>query len=199
MKRLGLASVVLFTAACRAEPAPERSELEQAAHELQQLHNDDEQLTEHFFRHSTALDERMAWFHEALGSCDRHELYRSYGPNRARFLYHCERGQLEALIGLDDHGRVNKLLTGARGVNPPARVREAAERWLESPAATAGKASGCRIDRVDLGSVSGALFVMVCPTGEKTLVIDLDRNGEIRRSFIEDVALDEWRVPESVG
>ena len=88
------------------------------------------------------------------------------GPRRAQFLYHCERGQLEALIGLGEDGRVNTLLTGARGVNPPAEVRAAAERWLASPAAEP-EAEHCRIDRVDLGRLHGALFELVCPAARR--------------------------------
>lgn len=140
----------------------------------------------------------MAWFREAVGTCDRFELYRDHGPKRARFLYQCERGQLEAFIGLDHHGRVKKLLTGARGVAPPSEVRDAAQRWLDSPAAEVD-AKDCRIDRVHLGAVSGALFVLACPSGEQTLKVELDRHGDVRHVSVVGPALDEWRVPSEVG
>jgi hypothetical protein len=202
MVRLGLMlAVVSLLAACESDPPPlERSELEQAAYALQQLQNGSDMFVVHFSDKwlGSPLIERMAWFREAIGTCDRFEPYRSHGPKRARFLYHCERGQLEAFIRLDDHGRVATLLTGARGVAPPAQVRAAAQRWLDSPAGEAA-AKGCRIDRVDLGSLSGALFVLVCPTGEKTLKLELDRHGEVRHASVSDEPLDEWRVPSSVG
>lgn len=200
MKRSGLALVLLMTA-CASDPPVEREpldDLDQAAHDLLEIHNGEELFAVRFPKHGTGLAERMAWFREALGTCDRYELYRSHGPSRARFLYHCERGQLEALIRLGDDGRVDRLLTGARGVAPPAAVRAAGERWLDSPAAQA-EAKDCRIDRVDLGAVSGALFVLVCPSGEKTLKVELDRHGQPRHVSVIGEALDEWRVPSEVG
>lgn len=199
MKWLGRASILLLLASCQSEPPPvERSELEQAAEALLQLHNGDEGSAARFAKHPASMVHRMAWFREQIGACDRYELYRSFGPERARFVYHCDRGQLEALIGLADDGRVKQLLTGARGVNPPTEVRAAAERWLDSPDAAA-EADGCRIDRVHLGSVSGALFVLVCPDGEKTLKTELDHGGMPRHIEVFDRALDEWRVPVHAG
>lgn len=200
MVRFGvMLALVPLLVACKGDPqTSQRSELEQAAYELQLLQNGNDMFAARFANHPTPLVERMAWFRAAIGTCDGFELYRSHGPKQARFLYHCERGQLEARIGLGEDGRVKRLLTGARGVAPPERVRTAAERWLESPAAEA-EAKGCRIDRVHLGSQSGALFVLVCPTGEKTLLMDLDHSDVPRRVWVVDDALDEWRVPAEVG
>lgn len=216
MKRFAFASIVtLFAPACEGDsrvahsgPKIERDGLELAARQLLGLHNGHDELAEKFStpgraksskKRATALVERMEWFRAAVGFCSDYQLYRSFGPKRARFVFHCERGQLEALIGVDDDGRVNELRTGARGVAPPERVWVAAERWLESPDAEV-KAEGCRLNRVHLGSVSGALFVLSCPEGEKTLIIDkLDRDGEPRRVVVIDHAMDEWRMPADVG
>jgi hypothetical protein len=208
MKRLGLVSLVLLLAtACGdepsvdddLEPAVERDPLDQAARELQLLHNGHDMLAMKFPKRSPQkLVERMEWFRGAVGTCDRYERFETFGPKLVRFLYHCERGQLEALIGVDDNGRVNELRTGARGIDPPMRVRQAANRWLESADADAA-VKDCHIDRVHLGSVSGALFVLSCPAGEKTLIFEIDREGEPRRMEIIDHAKDAWRVPANVG
>ena len=193
LKSLGaiaIAALLVVVTSPRHEPDP----LDEAARTLMELHNEgDESLTERFDTGLPML-ELTTWLHEQIGNCRDYELYRAIKPNRARFLYECERGQLEAEMRVDAKGRVTKLRIGARGLEPPAEVRTAAKRWLASPEGRA-EAADCHIDRVDLGNSRGALFVLGCPTEEKTLLIDLDLEGDIRRLKVIDHATDEWRIP----
>jgi hypothetical protein len=134
-----------------------------------------------------------------------------------RFVFECERGQLELYVGIDAAtGEVERTLIGARGVEPPAEVRETAEQLValaNGESATMPALAGdldqaavhkqfdevsalgrCTIDRVHLGSLGGARFVLECANGSTTMTLGLNRQGALRRFFYTKGAADTWRA-----
>ena len=54
----------------------------------------------------------------------------------------------------------------------------------------------CRIERVHLGTARGGRFVLECANGSRTMLVDLDRQGALRRFGSTKGASDTWRDQE---
>ena len=165
---------------------------------------------------------RFAWFREQVGACTSAAPIRVVDPTKTRYVFDCERGQIELFVAVRDgaipegKGVLEQTLSGVRGVDPPAAVtnmgeallltieRPSGERALPELDGRAGErlaeavayleAHGpCHIDRVHLASDTGALFILACEDGESTMIVELDEQGELERLQINPKPLDTWR------
>ncbi len=135
----------------------------------------------------------------------------------ARFVFNCRAGQLEIEFQIDkDTGAVGSLRAGARGINPPAPVRDMAEQLLAvsngEPVAMPEFAVGfdgeefdaemdqlstkgpCKVIRVHLGTARGGRFILDCANGPMTMLVDLNAEGSLRRFAANNGAADTWRT-----
>ncbi len=149
----------------------------------------------------------FAWFVDQVGACDpATPMFRRSALN-ARYLFPCERGEIEAELDLDAAtGKIRKLHIGARGKAPPARVRQAADdalalmtRWDRDVfsrrfsskfeidefapflAEFRDRWGACRIAAVDLGSRAGALYDLDCAGGRRLMIVGVREDGRISR------------------
>lgn len=192
---------------------------EQAAANYLAVHNDRDPEAARALWGPKALqhDPILEWFREQVGSCSDFSPMHVTDDLHTRFVFDCERGQLEVDLRVDETtGEVERGLYGARGIEPPAHVRETAEQLVAlangdpatepTLAATLDQddmreqlelisAQGrCRIDRVHLGTARGARFVLECTNGSLTMLVDLDRAGALRRFGSTKGAADKWRA-----
>lgn len=187
--------------------------LESAAHDLLALYRrwDDARHDARFAAgDADRLARRLAWFKDQLGECAPGEPLFRRSDLLGRYLYTCERGQLEAEFTLDaTSSKVRKLYTGARDLQPPAPVLTAAGRALDLLAAWDGDAfphlfgpafaagpferfladvrarwGACRIAGVDLASERGALLDLACERGDRLMILDLADDGRIARFLL---------------
>lgn len=182
------------------------------------LHNDwdDETARALWGPKVITMEELTTWFHDQVGPCNGFSPMEVENDLEARFVFECERGQLEIRFGVDGStGEVEHLLAGARGINPPVHVRQAAEHLvalangdptfepgidskldtidIQEVLAKIAARGPCKIDRVHLGSARGARFVLECDKGPMTLLVDLDAHGSLRRFSAVKGAADKWR------
>ncbi len=164
-----------------------------------------------FTRPASKRDERLfTWFKDQLGECrTAAPMFRRTELN-ARYVYACERGELEVELHLDAAtSKIGRLFIGARAKEPPADVRAAADdalallaawdrntfdrRFTDSFEPDAFKRflvdfrerwGTCRLADVDLGSERGALFNLACERGERLMSLSLSDDGRIRRFLL---------------
>lgn len=156
------------------------------------------------------LEKKLAWMHEQVGRCDAGTPMTSGNASQGRFSYVCERGVVEAGFSMSDPDASNiaNMRAGVRDVDPPPEVSDAAadvvdlieawdddafeERFSDSFRDKLGASmpdfteelrdelGSCSVGPVDLASHSGALFVLDCDTGRRTMVVALDEQHRIR-------------------
>lgn len=157
------------------------------------------------------LEESLDWLRARLGDCGEPAPMR-VGSGQSRFLYPCERGELEVGFVEDDGSdRLRSLLLGARDVEPPAAVRRAAENalrlvdaWdperfgdsfadafdaeeMEAFFAETRETRGpCTLEGVDLANPRGALWFIACAKGPALMKTDLGDDDRIRVFFIQE-------------
>lgn len=151
------------------------------------------------------LEERIEWFRNHLGDCGTGKPLTITDAESARFVYECEKGQLEAGFSLDPQTlRVAGVAIGARNLEPEKVVHEAAlnfvsllqewnlglfeltfskkyqpeqvRRFLEDVRSNRGI---CRLGESDLVSARGGLFALNCEQATRLLRIELDDNDQI--------------------
>ena len=157
-----------------------------------------------------AIEEKLAWMHERVGRCNSGTPMTSGSASSGRFSYVCERGVLEAgfLVSDPDADSITNMRAGIRDLEPPAQVSAAAkdvtdlidtwdddafeDRFAQSfrdklgatmPSFTEGlreELGSCSVGPVDLASPDGALFVLDCELGRRTMVVSLDDENRIR-------------------
>jgi hypothetical protein len=228
MRAYFLPCVLLVAVACTAhdntsDEAPELS-AERGAAAYLAFHNERDQEAGRVVwgPEVDKFEPMMAWFRDQVGSCSGFSPMDVTDELRTRFVFECERGQLELYVGVDAaKGEIERLLIGARGVEPPAEVREAAEQLVAlangDPATDFPLADSldqaemhkqldvisalgrCAIDRVHLGSLRGARFVLECANGSTTVLVDLDRLGALRRFGFSEGAADTWRTESTLA
>lgn len=159
----------------------------------------------------------LAWFRDQVGTCTKFSVMRRHDDLRARFAYECERGAMEVELEISDNTqRVKHTWFGARGVEPPADVRQMAEhvvalaegapgtepmltsrlpaKEFQAQLAALSRQGSCNIDRVHLGMLRGARFVLECTHGPMNLLVQLDDDGALERLGVNEGAADEWRM-----
>lgn len=211
-----LAMLPLLLAGCTTDTPPPSAE--RAAAGYLAVHNDHERDVAHALwgEQADEIEPLIEWSRAQLGSCHGFEPMRINSQLDARYVFACERGQLEVQLRVDpETGVVRRTLFGARGVEPPPEVRRAAEQLVArangEPAALPALAKRlkssdvdaqlaviaghgqCEIDRVHLGNGRGARFILECTRGSATLTLDLTEHGTLRRFFVHDGAKDSWR------
>lgn len=157
-----------------------------------------------------ALEGKLAWMNERVGRCDSATPMTSGSASSGRFSYVCERGVVEAgfMVADPEDDSVTKMRAGVRDLEPPPEVSAAAEgvtdlieSWDDEafeerfadgfrdelganmPNFTKGlreELGACSVGPVDLASQHGALFVLDCELGRRTMVVSLDEQGLIR-------------------
>jgi hypothetical protein len=208
----------LVAVACTNHAPPPEPSAERAAASYLAFHNDGDREAGRavWGPEVDKFDPMMEWFRDQVGSCSGFSPMDVTDSLHARFVFECARGQLELYVGVEaTTGEVEKLLIGARGVEPPAEVRATAEQLValanSEPATQPSLAEHldqaevqaqfdvisalgrCTIDRVHLGSLRGARFVLECANGSTTMLVDLDRRGALRRFSFTKGAADTWR------
>lgn len=214
--------VLALALACSGSSAEGPSgEVLRVASDYLRVHNDDDAMVAQSLwgARTEEARERVAWFREQVGECHGMDTMRVVNEHQARFVYRCERGELE--IGFrvgPDSGRVTGMWSGARGVEPAPQARRTLDhvvalasgepvtggdlvlrgmgsQQLEAQLDALAGMGRCEIDRVHLGSNTGGLFVLACEQGSPTVVIDVDAVGAIERLKVFDHPLDAWRDP----
>lgn len=157
-----------------------------------------------------ALEEKLAWMHDRVGRCGSATPMTSGSASSGRFSYVCERGVVEAgfMVSDPDEDSIAKMRAGVRDMEPPPEVSAAAkgvaeliESWDDTAfeqrfadgfrkklgANMPNFANGlreelgaCSVGPVDLASQHGALFVLDCELGRRTMVVSLDDQSRIR-------------------
>lgn len=208
---------MLVAGACTSHRSHEPS-AEQAAANYLAVHNDhDREAARELWGETVDETEPLVeWFRAQVGACRDFSPMRVTDHLHARFVFDCEHGQLEVELRVDETtGAVERTLFGARGVEPPAHVRAMAEQLvalangesatLPPLAASLDHAQvqkqldrisvqgRCRIDRVHLGTRRGARFVLECTHGSRTMLVDLNDEGALRRFGSGSGAADAWR------
>lgn len=162
---------------------------------------------------AVALEELLDWFQNELGPCTEPSSMTPDSALPSRFLYPCERGELEVgfVRNEDDPRRLATVRLGARNVEPPAPVREAALGALALMATWDSQrfralfsddfdeeetrtffsevlaARGvCTLQEVDLANARGALWFIDCEHGPALMKTDLDDDDRIRLFFVQD-------------
>ena len=148
--------------------------------------------------------EQAALIRTRLGECGPPQLFVE-NPKRSRFFADCERGRMEVAPQLDDSGRVKFAYWGAQSAEPGPGVREAADallvlkaNWdpqfaahLFSPEYDLGALSTqlsseherlgeCSTAAVDLAGARGAIFVLQCEYGSRSMKVSLDSQQKVR-------------------
>jgi hypothetical protein len=210
-----LAITLILLAGCTAHAPPSA---EQAAAGYLAVHNDrDRDVARALWgERADEIEALIGWFRAQVGRCYGFEPMRIKNQLDARYVFACERGELEVQLRVDpETGAVRHTLFGARGVEPPAEVRRAVEQLIarandesaalpalakrlklsdvETQLAAIARHGQCRIDRVHLGAGRGARFVLECTEGSATVTLDLTERGSVRRFFVHDGAQDTWR------
>ena len=157
-----------------------------------------------------ALERKLAWMRDRVGRCGAPAPMGTGTESSARFSYVCEHGVLEAQFAAPDPDAttVSGMRSGIRDVAPSPEVTTAGETVTKLVEAwdpdtfEAAFADGfreklgakmptfaeevreelgaCTLGPVDLGGPSGALFVLDCEHGRRTMMIDLDDDQRIR-------------------
>ncbi|EDM78727.1 hypothetical protein PPSIR1_12118 [Plesiocystis pacifica SIR-1] len=156
------------------------------------------------------LDESLEFLRPRIGACDQPDPIVVQGPQRARLLYPCERGSVEATLILEQGGgKLEGILFGGRDIEPNPAVTEAAqlvlaliihwdrERFLagfteafdegetrDFFASVRGERGRCVLDGIDLASAQGALWFIECDSGPALLKVSLDDDDRIHTLLI---------------
>ncbi len=194
------------------EPPAVSVHLQESANRVGELYaNFNEQTYRELFAKGPppeVLQELFDWYGGVLGRCQPPQPFLVRDQQRARFLFPCEHGHLEAELRLDDEGNIVRMLQGARGVDPGTAVLEAAERvmqlldtWDEQVfLATFGDGFAademrpflaefqaewgpCELDDIDLANARGALIDLACAQGPRMMKIDLQHDDDRIRVF----------------
>jgi hypothetical protein len=204
-------------AACTSHGVHESS-AERAAATYLSIHNDgDHEAARALWGDKVVdLEPLTEWFRAQVGTCSDFSPMHLTNDLHGRFVFECERGQIELELRLDAATGVSKrTLIGARGAEPPAHVRRVAEQLvalangeqatvpplaarldradLQAQLDVIAAQGQCTIDRVHLGNGRGARFVLECANGSRTMLVDLDRHGALRRFSSSEGAADTWR------
>jgi hypothetical protein len=207
----------LVAVACSSHGVSKPS-AERAAAMYLEIHNDrDHEAARALWgADADALEESVEWLRIQVGSCTDFSPMRVTNDLHTRYVFECDRGQIELELRVDEvTGVAVHTLIGARGVEPSAEVRETAEQLvalangeptiepeifasldedeMRTHLVTISEKGWCRIDRVHLGNARGARFVLECSEGNVTLLVDLNRAGALRRFSASNGAADTWR------
>jgi hypothetical protein len=151
------------------------------------------------------LAERVEWFRQRLGECQPGQPASVADAEHARFIYTCERGQLEATFTLDARTlKIDGVAIGARDTEPEPAVLAAAQgvvalerAWdLELFRRTFGERhepekvrtflagvlanrGPCRLGEADRVSARGGLFALHCEQAERLLKVELDDDDRV--------------------
>jgi hypothetical protein len=203
--------------ACTAH-GPNEPSAERAAEVYLAVHNDwDEETARALWGAKTdQVHGSIEWLAAQVGSCTGYSPMHVKNELQTRFVFDCRRGQIEFEPRIDEStGELDRWWLGARGVEPPAHVRQTAENLVAlangepaiEPTITGkldqkkvravldsiAERGPCRIDRVHLGSARGARFVLECAEGSMEMLVDLDDDGALRRFAADKGAADTWR------
>lgn len=158
------------------------------------------------------LDESLEFLRPQIGECDQPEPIVVQGPQRARLLYPCERGSVEATLILEQGSdKLEGILFGGRDIEPNPAVTEAAqlvlaliihwdrERFLagfteafdegetrDFFASVRAERGHCTLDGIDLASAQGALWFIECDNGPALLKVSLDDDDRIHTLLIRE-------------
>jgi len=169
----------------------------------------DDDLYEALFepRDAEAMKRSFEWYREQLGNCGEPKHVGGSSAD-AEFVYECETGMLDAVLGVDDADvRVRRVRTGARGVPAPDRVADAAraavglhnewedevfearfgeryrnkhgDRMVEFLSRSRGAHGRCELGEVKAATIRTALYGLDCENGHRTLSIGVDRDDKI--------------------
>ncbi len=155
------------------------------------------------------LERELAWMRERVGRCGPPTPMGNNSESRGRFAYVCEQGVLEAEFAASDPDAttVSGMRGGVRDVEPVPEVSNAGEtfttlidawdpdifearfsdRFREKLGANMPRFAerlreelgSCELGPVDLAGPTGALFVLDCEHGRRTMVIGLDEGQRI--------------------
>jgi hypothetical protein len=210
--------LLVLVVACTSHGSNEPPSAERAAAVYLAVHNEwDEEAARALWGPMTErVHGSIDWLRAQVGSCTDFSPIHAKSELQARFVFECERGQIEFEPRVDKYtGELQHYFLGARGVEPPAHVRQTAEQLVAlangKPAIqptttekfdqtevravldTISAQGPCRIDRIHLASGRGARFVLECAEGSMAMLVDLDHHGAIRRFAADKGAPDTWR------
>lgn len=168
---------------------------------------------------------QLAWMRERVGECGPPAPMASGTATSARFSFVCERGVVEALLGVADPEAetVSHMRTGVRDTAPPPRVHDAGSRYTalieawdpetfehsfaqsfrdklgdgmpEFTERLRDKLGACEIGPVDLASATGAVFVLDCEHGRRTIALELNDEDRIRALRVTPLRRDPTEAP----
>ena len=155
------------------------------------------------------VEAQLAWIRDNVGQCGSAAPMNSGNESSARFVFVCERGVVEAQFATSDPDAttVSQVRSGVRDIPPPEAVSDAGGRFTDlidtwDPEAfestfadsfreklgegmpdfaerlrdTLGK---CAVGPVDLAGPNGALFVLDCENGRRTMTVKVNDEGRI--------------------
>ncbi len=214
MRFLGLMLLgTLGLGGCAKSPVLDANDLPRVASEYVAIFNDldswdEARVTALFAKPSKAKAQRehMGWMHAQVGDCGEMQPIWQVGTSRARYGFHCERGDLEVHLRLDKQGNIAGVISGVAGVEPTAPVAEAfktvlaAMPWREAVAGQhawgdgimprwARKRGQCELDRVRVVSQYVGMFDLRCEHGNMYMKVAVKKNGAIG-------AVQVWRPEE---
>lgn len=165
------------------------------------FNNFDDSLAAEISKNSPSLmEESFVWLRASLGECGDGEPMVVRNESRARYIYPCERGHLEAEFAVDaDTGKIPGMLMGARGVPLEDAVRAAAEAVMrlfdawdpelfhrtfnaekfdmedtkELLVETRSEFGACTLGEPDLVSARGALIHLNCEQAVRLMKVEL--------------------------
>lgn len=153
---------------------------------------------------SVGMEEWFLWLRARLGECGNGEPMNVVDARRARYIYTCERGRLEAQFDINpDTGKIPGVIMGARDVPIEDAVREAAEtvmklyeRWDPELFKNTfndkfiaeetrkfllderSKYGACSLGEPDLVSARGTLIHLECERGRRLMKVELDQKDD---------------------
>jgi hypothetical protein len=158
---------------------------------------------------SIGMEEWFLWLRGRLGQCGSGQPMSVVDATRARYIYTCEHGRLEAQFDINlDTGKIPALVMGARDVPIEDVVRAAAEtvmqlydRWDQAlfersfgekfEAAkiqqflldVRAKWGDCSLGEPDLMSARGAMIHLECERGQRLLKVELGQEDDRIRTL----------------
>ena len=166
------------------------------------------------------VQRQLAWMHDRVGDCGPPSPMGTGNESSARFAFVCERGVVEAGFGVSDPESdvITRMRTGVRDIAPPPEVTTAGsnytnliENWsaddFEAQFADSfreklgegmpgfserlrDKLGKCSLGPVDLASATGALYVLDCEHGRRTMAVELNDENRIRALSIKPLRRD---------
>ena len=156
-----------------------------------------------------ALEQQLAWMHARVGRCGPPAPMGNATASSGRFAYVCEHGVVEASFAASDPSAtsVARMRAGVRDAAPPAPVSAAGDTFAaliddwnpdtfdaqfsnhfraklgegmpDFARSLRDKLGACALGPVDLASSTGAVFVLDCDNGRRTMVVNLDEDQRI--------------------